>query len=128
VARKKEVHMLRLEYDVVDSYELLSVDTYRYGSAPYSGRDDRIGQILEVTLPSGKKCFITYEESYYRYECTYNDDGINTIYIDDANEQCFIEIESDTTDFHFSRYDTLQEAKEAIEKVEDLGYYRVIFT
>jgi len=115
--------MRKLEYTVVDTYDLVTRGSYEYGYSADSGRDDRCGMILEVETKNGT-IYIVYDEGYYRYECTRNSDGVNIIYLDDE----FIEVESDTIDFHAKKFKSYEDAIESIKRIEDFGYYVVDFS
>jgi len=115
--------MRQLDYTVVDSYELVTRDSFEYGYSSNAGRDDREGQILMVETKNGT-LYVDYRESYYRFSCTKNEEGVNTIYL---NDEEYVVVESGTTDFHYTIYSSYKEAVESIRKIEDYGYYIVRF-
>ena len=109
-----------LDYVTLASFELETVDTHLYGTAPTAGRDDRVGYIFRVDLPSGELVYVLYDECYYHYECTRNDRGYNFIPIGD---EYFILVGSDTTDFYYQLFTSYEEVKEYLYSLEDsLGY------
>jgi len=110
-----------VKYEVIKSFELVSRDTSLYGRS--SNRDDRVGHLIKVSLPSGEK-YIIYDESFFRFPCTANEYGINFVFIDGYE----IEIESYTTDFRYKKYDSYEDAIIDLEAIEDYGYYTVVFS
>ena len=113
--------MKQLDYTIVDHYELITRDSYYNGMS--SNNDDREGVIIMVETKNGT-VYVDYEEAYYHFSCTKNEDGINVIYL---NDEEYIEIPSETTDFHYSIYGTYEEAIDAVKRIEDFGYYIVRF-
>jgi hypothetical protein len=105
-----------LEYTIVDSFELETMDTHLYGRAPTAGRNDRVGYILEV---EDGKCFIVYDECWYHYSCTENRAGYNIVEIDDVH---FIKVDSETDDYSFTIFKSLEDAKNYVYEWEDYGY------
>jgi len=116
-------YMLRgievLDYIVLEEFELQTMDTYHYGTAPTAGRNDRIGFLLEATV-NGNKTFIIYDECYYHYECTRNKFGDNLLYID---REHFIRIPSDTTDYEYEVFTSYEDAKSYLYSLEENDYY-----
>jgi len=111
-----------LEYVVLKEFEMETLDTHKYGYAPTSGRDDRIGMIIKVDLPdkTDKTVYILYSEGFYRYSCTENYSGENKIYIGDY----FITVPSETIDYHYTIFSTYEEVLEYLRSI-DLEYYYI---
>jgi len=86
-----------------------------------NGDDNRECTVFKVETKNGVK-YVLYQEAYFHYECTRNDDGVNIVILD---ENCSIEVGSETTDFHYWIYSSYEECINNIYSVEDLGYYTV---
>ena len=123
--RVKEV---KVDYVIVNHYQLITETSYEYGLSANSGRDDRDVYILQCQIPGKPDVYIEYDEGVYSYECTRNEDGFNTLFftLPDDDTQYYVEVPSHTTDFHKTLYSSYEEILESIRKIEEFGYYRVI--
>ena len=101
-----------LDFIVLEDFELETPDTRLYGVAPTAGRDDRVGFIAEVTMPSGDSVYVVYTECWYHYSCTKNEFGDNIVRISD---EYYIRVASETTDFDYSIFSSYEEAKKYLK-------------
>lgn len=114
--------MKKLNYEVVNQYWLQTKNSYLNGSSPYSGDDDREGMIIRVETKDGVK-YVDYEEAYFHYDCTRNPTETNEIQL---NDEEYIEIPSQTIDYHYKIYNSYEECVKNIKSIEENGYYVVV--